>query len=107
MKSASQWYSGFSMKKAIYKVPGGKLLKISLEENGTAIGKIKIMGDFFAYPEEAIEKLEKTLEGLTLNETELASAITTFLKKEDTKLFGLDSESLAKTIISAHTQLPL
>ena len=43
--------------KSIYKIPNGKLLKIALEynEKSNSIDRIRIMGDFFAYPEEAIE----------------------------------------------------
>ena len=43
-----------------YKVPQGKLLKISIEfdEKNNVIRDIRITGDFFAYPEEAIELME-------------------------------------------------
>jgi hypothetical protein len=42
-----------------YKIPQGKLLRISLEynEKKEIIDKISIMGDFFAYPEESMELL--------------------------------------------------
>jgi lipoate-protein ligase A len=55
---------------ADYKVPGGKLLRVRLHasrEAGVAvIDDIAITGDFFMHPEEAIEDLEKRLEGTPL-----------------------------------------
>ena len=51
------------MKKSVYKVPGGKLLKISLEPEDNRIKSIRIMGDFFLHPEESITELEDGLKG--------------------------------------------
>ena len=50
------------IKKSVYKIPEGKLVKIELETTDNKIKKIKITGDFFLYPEEIISKLEKSLE---------------------------------------------
>ena len=49
--------------KTIYKVPNGKLLKIYLDydKRSLIINNINIMGDFFVYPEESIEKIENKL----------------------------------------------
>ncbi len=89
------------MKKAIYKVPNGKLLKIFLEEAEGKIVTLKITGDFFVYPEESIEELEKALLGVMRDEASLKAAIATFLEKKHPTLFGVDGESLVSTIISA------
>jgi hypothetical protein len=42
---------------SVYKVPQGKLLKVSLEydEKRNILQSVCITGDFFAYPEEGIE----------------------------------------------------
>jgi len=50
---------------ADYKAEGGKLLRVHLEVVKNVIQFIKITGDFFMHPEEAIEALEQ---GLTLVE---------------------------------------
>jgi len=50
---------------ADYKAEGGKLLRVRLEVVENVIQSIKITGDFFMHPEEAIEELEQ---GLTLVE---------------------------------------
>lgn len=90
------------MKKALYKVPNGKLLKIFLDESRGQIVNIRITGDFFVHPEESIEKLEDALIGSQLEEEFLANKINNFLKLSPTTLFGLDVPSLVSTILTAH-----
>lgn len=89
------------MKKAIYKVPNGKLLKISLEEKNGRLDRLRITGDFFLYPEEDLQKLEEALLNCDLEKTALKTACENFQKKSGTQFFGLDCESLAHTIILA------
>lgn len=89
------------MKKAIYKVPNGKLLKVFLEDSGGKIVSVRITGDFFAHPEENIEKLEGALAGVKLDPDELRKKIAAFLEESGTKLFGVDTESLVTTILNA------
>lgn len=93
------------VKKAIYKVPNGKLLKIFLEDMGSGqdrkINSIKITGDFFTYPEENIEKLEGILAGEMLDPDILKETIDIFLKNSGTEFFGIDSESIVQTILQA------
>lgn len=89
------------MKKAIYKVPNGKLLKIFLEEENGIIASIKITGDFFLYPEENIEKLEHAVQGAPLQKEALSAHIHDFLNNHPTTLFGIDQESLVTTILNA------
>ena len=89
------------MKKAIYKVPNGKLLKIFLEDVDGKIASIKITGDFFMHPEENIEALESALGGCELKTDILSAKVADFLSKKPTTFFGLDTESLVKTILSA------
>ena len=91
--------------KAIYKVPNGKLLKVSLErDNNNNIQFVKITGDFFTYPEENIEHLEKYLIGATLSPEALKESIEDFLRRSPTEFFGLDVESLIHTIMAAAQQ---
>jgi len=89
------------MKRAIYKVPNGKLLKIALEEEGGTIKMIKITGDFFIYPEENLEKMEVELLGCEMSAGKLSITIDEFIKVNPTELFGLDEESLIQTILNA------
>jgi hypothetical protein len=79
--------------KSVYKVPNGKLLKIFLEfdEKKNSIKNITITGDFFAYPEEAIETMEDKLKN-TLLKREI-------LIKNNIEFIGLNSEGLTEGIL--------
>ncbi len=89
------------MKKSLYKVPNGKLLKIFLEDKDGKITSVKITGDFFVHPEENIEKLEAHLCGCALSKDGLAETISVFLNRNPTAFFGLDADSLILTILNA------
>ena len=87
--------------KSVYKVPNGKLLKIFLDynEKNDSINTIRITGDFFAYPEEAIEIIENELKGEVLDKRKLAEKINKIVTKQDIKFIGLDAEGLAEGIV--------
>lgn len=53
------------MKRAEYKVPGGKLLVAETEVNDGVLTTVKVMGDFFMHPEEAINDLENAVKRKT------------------------------------------
>ena len=59
--------------KAAYKVPNGKLLRVSLDFEGGKIKAIKITGDFFMHPETGVELIESTLAGQEIDEGIVAS----------------------------------
>ena len=82
------------MKKVVYKVPDGKLLKLFFEDNGGIITSLKITGDFFMYPEENIEILERALIGEKLDAATLRAKIEDFLTHNKTKFYGIDADSL-------------
>lgn len=87
--------------KSVYKVPQGKLLKISLvyDKKNKSIDKISIMGDFFAYPEEAIEKIEDELRNAPLEKESLLDKINEVIKKNNIEFIGLDAEGLTTGIL--------
>ena len=87
--------------KSVFKVQGGKLLKISLEHSGGKISSIKIAGDFFLHPEEAIESLEKGLAGTALEENEIKRKIELIVEKNKIQLFGFAPPDLAKAALMA------
>jgi lipoate-protein ligase A len=89
------------MGKAQYKVFGGKLIKVELNEKNKKIENIKITGDFFLHPEELIEEMEETLKTQKLIEAELASILRTFLEARKATLLGASPEDFAKCIILA------
>lgn len=89
------------MKKVEYKVKDGKLIRVQLTRENDEIEEIKITGDFFLYPEEVIEDLEKRLTGHPLREGDLKTTVKSILEKRDATLMGASSEDLVRCILMA------
>jgi small-conductance mechanosensitive channel len=87
--------------KSTYKVPNGKLLKIFLNynEKNSVIYTLKITGDFFAYPEEAIEIIENKLKDSFLKKEILLEKINSIIKENHIEFIGLDAEGLSEGIM--------
>jgi hypothetical protein len=86
---------------SIYKVPQGKLLKISVEydEKNNVIMDIRIMGDFFAYPEEAVELMETNLRNVLMKREQLLEKISSLITEHHIQFIGLNAEGLTKGIL--------
>jgi lipoate-protein ligase A len=86
---------------SVYKVPQGKLLKISVEYNkkNNVIKNIWITGDFFAYPEESIELMEKKLRNTVLEHEQLLEKIRSIIIEYHIQFVGVDAEGLTKGIL--------
>ena len=87
--------------KSVYKVPDGKLLKISLEFQGEKIISVKITGDFFLYPEEGIEAIEKSLSGKKLDRKLIVGEVSRAVQKNSIELFGISAEGIAEGVLLA------
>jgi small-conductance mechanosensitive channel len=87
--------------KSIYKVPNGKLLKINLEynENTNYIEKVTITGDFFAYPEEAIDIIEEKLKNIQIKKNILFDMIQSIINEHEIEFIGLNAEGLTEGIL--------
>ncbi len=86
---------------SVYKVPHGKLLKISLAYNQqkNLIEDIRITGDFFAYPEEAIEYLEEKLKDTFFTKDHVFNTIRSVIQKHNIQFIGLTADELTKAIL--------
>jgi lipoate-protein ligase A len=86
---------------SIYKVPNGKLLKISLsfDEPTRTIHQVRVTGDFFAYPEESLELLEKELENAILEPDPLKTKIQSIINKYHIQFIGVDAEGLTQALL--------
>jgi hypothetical protein len=86
---------------SVYKVPQGKLLKIFVEydEKNNAIRDIRITGDFFAYPEEAIELMEKKLRNTVIQREQLLEKIQSIITEYQIQFIGVDPEGLTQGIL--------
>jgi outer membrane protein assembly factor BamA len=86
---------------SIYKVPQGKLLKIFIEydENKNKIKDIRITGDFFVYPEEAIELMETKLKNTVIEREQLQEKIQSIIKEYHIEFIGVNAEGLTQGIL--------
>jgi len=84
------------------KVKEGKLVKAEVEYDGF-IRRIKITGDFFMHPEDALEKIEKSMPGLKKDASmeNIVSKIHSVIEAEDVQMIGISKESLALVIREA------
>ena len=82
------------------KVKEGKLIRCQLILKDSRIDKIKFSGDFFMYPEEKIEELEKKLRGIELKGGKLKDEIYAFF--EGLVLIGAHAEDFVTVIRKAN-----
>ncbi len=91
--------AGNGILKGELKVKGGKLVKCSLSVKNGAIEHIKFTGDFFMYPEEKIEELEKMLEGVECTEEDIKERIAPFF--DTVELMGASMEDFVAVVSMA------
>jgi hypothetical protein len=91
------------MKRAHNVYKSQKLIRVMLEydETENTINSITIAGDFFFYPEEALETLEADLIGTKLERDALKEEIDKYLKNFE--VYGFDSTSLTEAILGCKT----
>jgi lipoate-protein ligase A len=89
--------------KAVRKVPRGKLVKAQVWVKGGRIEKVKVTGDFFLHPEEAILDIEESLVGAGVEEG--ANALERRIKKallgREAELIGIEAEDIALVVREA------
>jgi lipoate---protein ligase len=81
-----------SMRRIDYKIPDGKLLRIEADIKSGIIKDIKISGDFFLYPEEALGEIEKALHGAQVAEAR------DLIKDFRVKMVGISPEDIANLL---------
>ncbi|MFG3190093.1 lipoate--protein ligase family protein [Streptomyces omiyaensis] len=82
-----------------YKVPGGKLVVVDLDVVDGALARVRVAGDFFLEPDEAILAIDRALEGAPAD-TEasgLAARIDAALPP-GTRMYGLTSEGVGVAV---------
>jgi len=89
-----------SKKEALKKVVGGKTVKIELIVDDNTIKEVIISGDFFAFPIEKFEELERNLKGKEAKIAEIKKVLDNF--KQDLTLVGIswsDLEQLFESLL--------
>ena len=82
----------------IKRVPGGKTLQIDIDCNDR-INYILISGDFFAYPEDFIDKLQEAITGKSINEA--IETISLLYKKMKPELLGISIDDIIDVLRKA------
>ena len=85
---------------AEFKAPKG-VIKVELVLAGDTISKVSLSGDFFMYPEEAIEQLEQALSGAKVDFDSLMSAVKRFYKTTGARTPMLEPEHWIEAILKA------
>lgn len=84
------------MKEVMYKVPGGKLLRVKVRVRNEKIAAVIICGDFFVYPEEGIGVIEASLRGVMKGE--INERIRKIVEENKIEFVGMAIEDVANTI---------
>lgn len=87
-----------------YKMPGGKLVRVDVEVTNGALRDAVVSGDFFLYPEEALEEITGALQGIPadLTEGEIARRVSAAIP-DGTEWLGSSPEALAIAVRRALT----
>lgn len=82
-----------------YKTPGGKLVAVDFDVEDDALRDVRLTGDFFLYPEEALADLTAALEGLSveLSESEIAEQVRVAIPR-DAELLGSSPEAIGAAV---------
>lgn len=88
-----------------FKVPGGKLVVVDLDERDGLLRDVRVAGDFFLEPDEAITAIDRALEGAPADSeaAELVRRVVSALP-EGTVMFGLTAEGIAVAVRRAVAQ---
>ena len=82
-----------------YKTPGGKLVVVDFAVEGGALRRVRVSGDFFLYPEEALSDITAALDGLpvALSVSEFAEQVLLAMPR-GTELLGSSPEAIATAV---------
>lgn len=88
-----------------YKVPGGKLVVVDLDEQDGRIANPRLAGDFFLDPDDALEVMNDALKGLPIDSSaeDIARVILNAIP-EGTTLLGVTPEAIGIVVRRAITR---
>ncbi|MCX2728481.1 biotin--protein ligase [Thermomicrobium sp. 4228-Ro] len=84
-----------------YKTPGGKLVQVDFELVDNRLANVRVTGDFFLEPPEALDAITRALEGAPAHapEGELAARIAQALAAlAPVELLGFSPEAVARAV---------
>lgn len=86
------------------KVPGGKLLRLSVDIEDGVLVSVSLRGDFFAHPEEGFDRAEASLQGIPADRFE--PSFREGLAREGVQLFGLSADDAVAAFQEVYRDLP-
>ena len=87
-----------------FKEPLNKLVRAEIVADNSTIRGVKITGDFFIYPEDFLEEIERCLKGVKLGEglkEEAKIRIKALTKGSNAQLVGISPEGIAEAVARA------
>lgn len=90
-----------------FKVPGGKLVTVDLDTRDGALSNVRLAGDFFLEPDDALDAINGALEGLPVESdaSAIAAAVRAALP-EGATLLGFTPESVGTVVRRALITAP-
>ena len=88
------------MKRATLRTKKG-LIEVELDIENNHISKLKITGDFFIYPEEALEIIEQRLRGTEIKKEQLESKIEGIYNQQQISTPGITIDDWVNVIMKA------
>lgn len=88
------------MKSASLRAEKG-VIEVELVAEKNTITEVKLTGDFFIYPEEAIEDIEQTLIGCSLNEKDIQVKISQLYQQKSITTPGITIDDWVKVLMLA------
>lgn len=88
------------MKNASLRAEKG-VIEVELATKENSIVEIKITGDFFIYPEEAIEDIEEILLGCSTSEKEIKTRINRLYQQKSLSTPGISIDDWVKVVTMA------
>ena len=86
------------------KVPGGKLLRLTVDIEDGVLVSVSLRGDFFAHPEEGFDRAEASLAGIPAARFE--PTLREALSREGVELFGLSADDAVAAFDEVYRDLP-
>ena len=88
--------------KSVKKVEGGKLVKVTIRFTDSN-EKVRITGDFFLHPEDALEEIEQSIVGVPADAEipELVKKMEVAVKAHKVQMVGVSPTSFAEAIKEA------
>lgn len=88
-----------SVRRGSFKTPGGKLVAVDFSLEQGKLRDVKVHGDFFLYPEDALGAITDALDGAPsdLNEEELSQRIAAAIP-QDVEWLGSSPQALATAV---------